>query len=127
MKYYNGKSDEWVESISYCYLERGKGMNLERVKQDIEQKVKKVVDGEPKIPSAYLLVHSDKHEIHWSMAHGKTDVMPANADQPYHTVSIAKTFTAMMNAKLVEEGKFQYQDRLNKVSARRSNEEFTYL
>jgi D-alanyl-D-alanine carboxypeptidase len=97
-----------------CYFERGKGMNLERAKQEVEQKLKKVVDGDTKIPSAYLLVHSDKHKIHWSMAHGKTDEMPANANQPYHTASIAKTFTAMMIAKLVEEGKLQYQDGLNK-------------
>lgn len=89
-------------------------MNLERAKHEIEQKLKKVVDGDLNLPNAYLLVHSDKHKIHWSMAHGRTDEMPANSNQPYHTASIAKTFTAIMIAKLVEEGKLHYQDRLNK-------------
>jgi D-alanyl-D-alanine carboxypeptidase len=99
-----------------CYFCKGdvKGMNLELAKREIEQKLKGIVDGDPKIPNAYLLIHSDQHAIHWSMAHGRTDEMPANVNQPYHTASIAKTFTAIMIAKLVEEGKLHYQDQINK-------------
>jgi D-alanyl-D-alanine carboxypeptidase len=89
-------------------------MNLELAKREIEQKLKDVVDGDPKIPNGYLLIHSDLHAIHWNMAHGRTDDLPANGDQPYHTASVAKTFTAMLIAKLVEEGKLHYQDQINK-------------
>ena len=93
---------------------RGKGMRLEEAKLEIERKLKEMVDRDAKIPNAYLLVHSDRHAIHWSLAHGGSDDMPANAEQPYHTASIAKTFTAMIIAKLVEGGKLLYEDRLDK-------------
>jgi D-alanyl-D-alanine carboxypeptidase len=95
-------------------LYRGEGMKLELAKQEIEQNLIKIVESDTKIPNAYLLIHSDQHDIHWSMAHGKADRISVNPNQPYHTASIAKTFTAMMIAKLVEEGKLHYKDVVNK-------------
>jgi hypothetical protein len=73
-----------------------------------------MVDSNPKLHNAYLLIHSEKHNIHWNMAHGHTDDMPATAEQPYHTASIGKTFTAMIIAMLVEERKISYSDPIAK-------------
>ena len=52
-------------------------MRLEEAKLEIERKLKEMVDRDAKIPNAYLLVHSDRHAIHWSLAHGGSDDMPA--------------------------------------------------
>jgi len=89
-------------------------MKIEEAKLKIEKKWKGLVDSDPNLLNAYLLIHSDKHNIHWNMAHGKTGDIPTNADQPYHTASIAKTFTAMIIAMLVEEGKISYNDPIAK-------------
>jgi D-alanyl-D-alanine carboxypeptidase len=84
-------------------------MKIEESKLAIEKKWRGLVDSDPKLFNAFLLIHSDKHQIHWNMAHGKTDNQPTS-EQPYHTASIAKTFTAILIAMLVEEGKIRYDD-----------------
>jgi D-alanyl-D-alanine carboxypeptidase len=89
-------------------------MNIEQAKSKIEKKFKSIVEANQKISNAYLLIHSDKHNIHWNIAHGHTDNMTARAEQPYHTASVGKTFTAVIIAKLVEEGKINYDDSINK-------------
>ncbi|WP_242035088.1 serine hydrolase [Mesobacillus harenae] len=80
-------------------------MEMEKARLTIEEKLKGMVDADPNLHNAYLLIHSEKHKIHWNMAHGLTDDVAANAEQPYHTASIGKTFTALIIAKLTEEGK----------------------
>lgn len=70
-------------------------MKLEEAKLKIENKLMGTVDSDPKLFNAYLLIHSDKLNVHWNMAYGES----ANAEQPYHTASIAKAFTAMIVAK----------------------------
>ncbi len=89
-------------------------MKREQAKFAIEKKLKGMVDSNPKLHNAYLLIHSEKYGIHWNMAHGHTGDMPANAEQPYHTASIGKTFTAMIIAMLVEERKMSYSDPIAK-------------
>jgi D-alanyl-D-alanine carboxypeptidase len=89
-------------------------LNLDQAKKSIEEKFTKMVDSSDKIPSGYLLIHSDKHSIHWSMAHGQTESAAAHADQPYHTASIGKIFTAALIALLVQDGKIHYSDPISK-------------
>lgn len=89
-------------------------MNLYDAKRTIEEKFNKMVDSNDKVPSGYLLVHSDKYSIHWNMAKGQTGSVPAPADQPYHTASIGKIFTATLIALLVQDGQINYSDPINK-------------
>ncbi|MFY0545064.1 serine hydrolase domain-containing protein [Brevibacillus sp. H7] len=89
-------------------------MKQEQAKATIEKKLRGIVDSNPKLLNAYLLIHSDKLHIHWNMAYGQTDDMPADPEQPYHTASIGKTFTAVIIAMLVEEGKVRYSDPIAK-------------
>ncbi|WP_066073861.1 serine hydrolase domain-containing protein [Neobacillus soli] len=89
-------------------------MKLDEAKFTIEAKLKKSVDANPKLLNAFLLIHSEKLNIHWNMAHGTTGDIPANMEQPYHTASIGKTFTALIVAMLVEEGKISYKDPIVK-------------
>lgn len=46
------------------------------------------------------------------MASGMTGNVRTTADQPYHTASIGKMFTAVIIALLAEEGKLKFNDRI---------------
>lgn len=48
------------------------------------------------------------------MAYGHTDGSTAHPGQSYHTASIAKTFTAILIAMLVEQGKLSYTESIAK-------------
>ena len=89
-------------------------MNFGEAKKVIEKKFKGMVDADSHLYNAFLLVHSDKLNIHWNMAYGHMYDLPINAEQPYHTASIAKTFTALVIAILVEERKIDYEDPILK-------------
>ncbi|MEH7435858.1 serine hydrolase domain-containing protein [Neobacillus drentensis] len=82
--------------------------------QVIEKKLAKTVDTDAKVDHAYLLVHSDSLNLHMNVARGKTGDVPANPEQPFHTASIGKTFTAVLVAMLVEKGEICYDDRVAK-------------
>ncbi|MEO2075091.1 MAG: serine hydrolase domain-containing protein [Bacillus sp. (in: firmicutes)] len=82
--------------------------------QAIEKKFDKTVDTDAKVDNAYLLVHSDSLNLHLNKARGKTGAVPATPEQPFHTASIGKTFTAVLIAMLVENGEISYEDRVAK-------------
>ena len=82
--------------------------------QVIEKKLSKTVDSDDKVDHAYLLVHSDSLNLHLNLARVKTGDVPANPEQPFHTASIGKTFTAVLIAMLVEKGEISYTDRVAK-------------
>ncbi|WP_019419089.1 serine hydrolase domain-containing protein [Paenibacillus sp. OSY-SE] len=85
-------------------------MNKETVRREIEMKLERKVASDLKLHNVYLLVHSDKLDIHWPMAAGETDGFPANPKQPYHTASVGKTFTSVLLAILVEKGLVKFDD-----------------
>ncbi len=72
-----------------------------------------VVDQE-KIKNAYLLVHSDKLNIHVNLAKGKTGNFKANTSQPVHLASVGKLFTATLISILCERGKLNFNDKIGK-------------
>jgi D-alanyl-D-alanine carboxypeptidase len=88
-------------------------MKPEEAKAVIEANWRETVDSDPNLHNAYLLVHSDKNQIHWNMAHGKTQAPIVAPEQPYHTASIGKTFTSVIIAMLVREGKLRYSDPIS--------------
>ncbi|MCM3342527.1 beta-lactamase family protein [Paenibacillus sp. MER TA 81-3] len=73
-------------------------------------KLERKVASNLKLHNVYLLVHSDKLDIHWPMAAGETDGFTANPKQPYHTASVGKTFTSVLLAILVEKGLVKFDD-----------------
>jgi len=66
--------------------------------QPIETKLGRAVAADPKLVNASLLVHSERLGLHWAAAHGQTDGQPTDPEQPFHTASIGKTFTAVLIA-----------------------------
>lgn len=85
-------------------------LSKELVRQQIEEKLKRKVASDPKLHQVHMLIHSDKLNIHWPMAAGKTDEAPVNPHQPFHTASVGKTFTSVIVAKLVERGLAKFED-----------------
>ncbi len=65
-----------------------------------------------KVQNAYLLVHSDKLNIHLKLAEGKTGMMDAHPDQPNYMASVGKLFTSTIIARLYEEGKIDFSDSI---------------
>lgn len=93
--------------------ERGMTMTLlEKAKLQIETRFKRIVDRDDKLANAYLLIHSDKHRIHWSMAHGHAAEI--HEEQSYHTASIGKVFTAVLIAMLAQQGDLNWNDPIAK-------------
>jgi D-alanyl-D-alanine carboxypeptidase len=80
-------------------------MSNKLLKSNIENNFKKIVDRDTKIKNAYLLVHSDKLNIHINLAKGKTGNFKANINQPIHLASVGKLFTATIISILYEKGK----------------------
>ncbi|OCA85927.1 serine hydrolase [Bacillus sp. FJAT-27225] len=87
-------------------------MGKEAVREAIEASLKKSVLSNEKLKNVYLLVHSDRHDIHWNMAYGRTGDNEAHPDQSYHTASIGKTFTAVLIALLAEKGLLNMNDKI---------------
>jgi D-alanyl-D-alanine carboxypeptidase len=87
-------------------------MQVEQIKVKIENKLKEIVASNRHMYNAYLLIHSDKYNLHWNIAYGDTGDIPVNVEQPYHTASIGKMFTSTIVAQLVEEKKLNYSDSI---------------
>lgn len=88
-------------------------MKAEEAKIMIEKKMKEMVERDTTLYNTFLLICSDKMNIHWDMAYGQKNFEPVKAEQPYHTASVAKTFTALIIALLVEKGKLDYHDPIS--------------
>lgn len=87
-------------------------MKKEEVKSLLENMLKKNVRKDPKIHNAFMLIHSEKYDIHLNMAEGFTAGIPANPKQPYHIASIGKLFTSVLLGILYEKGKISYEDKI---------------
>jgi len=87
-------------------------MKKEKVQSLIAEHFTKIVQKDPKIYNAYLLVHSEKLGIHLNIAEGSTGNIPANTQQPYFIASIGKLFTSVLINILVEKGMISYEDTI---------------
>lgn len=91
-----------------------KKIKQEEANLKIAEKLKGIVDSDTHLYNAYLLIHSDRNNIHWNISHGYTGDIPAISEQPYHTASIGKTFTSIIIAMLVEKGKIKYTEPISR-------------
>ena len=88
-------------------------MSSKKVLTKIESSFRKTVQKDPKVKNAYLLIHSDKHDIHLKLAEGSTDGIQANPAQPNYMASVGKLFTATIIGKLYEKGKLKFTDSIS--------------
>ncbi|MDG5813695.1 serine hydrolase [Chitinispirillales bacterium ANBcel5] len=74
---------------------------------------KNLVTNDKKLKNAYLLVHSDKYNIHLNVAEGKTGSVDATPGQPNYLASVGKLFTSTVISVLYEKGKLDFEDTIN--------------
>ena len=100
--------------MNYCAPLSKEGVRS-RINTDFQDAVK---DNSEIIKGGTLLVHSKKWDIHWKYAAGFTekDGVKKNTveDQPFHTASIGKTFTAAVIFQLIQEKKISLSDKIEK-------------
>lgn len=100
--------------INYCAPLSKEGVRT-RINEEFQETVKK---NSELIKGGSLLVHSGKWDLHWKYAAGITEKdgvkKDISEDQPFHTASIGKTFTASVILQLVQEKKLSLSDRIEK-------------
>ncbi len=84
------------------------------IQSKIEYSFRKQAQKDKRIKSAYLLVHSDKLNIHLNLAEGEAGNIKANIQQPVHLASVGKLFTATIISLLFERGKLDFNDHISK-------------
>ncbi len=72
--------------------------------QRIEKLFRQQVEKDSEVANAYLLVHSDKLNLHLDIAAGSTGEVPENPQQPNNMASVGKLFTATIVSMLYEQG-----------------------
>lgn len=85
-------------------------MNSQTVQASIESTFREQVQKDKRIRNAYLLVNSEKHQIHLNIAAGSTGKIPASPLQCHHMASVGKLFTATLIGILYEQGKLDFND-----------------
>ena len=87
-------------------------MRKNRTHMALEKRFRKVVRKDKNIHNAYLLIESERQDIHLNLAEGSTGNVTAHPDQPYFIASVDKLFTSVLIGRLVEQGKLSYDDSL---------------
>lgn len=89
-------------------------MSNQTLELSIKNNFKKIVNNDNKIKNAYLLVHSNKLNVHINLAKGKTGDFKANINQPIHLASVGKLFTATVISILHEKNELNFNDKISK-------------
>lgn len=89
-------------------------MDRKTVESTIESRFRKKAKSSVKVRNAYLLVHSEKLDIHINLAEGKTGDVEANPNQPLHLDSVGKLFTATITGILHDRGALNFDDKISK-------------
>lgn len=97
----------WLFASSMTYAQQ-----LEKAKKKVDSLFQKQLV-QKNVHNAFLTVYSDKLGIDWNYAQGSfKDGTPVTDKTPFHSTSVAKTFTATLIMLLQEEGKLDVGDPL---------------
>jgi D-alanyl-D-alanine carboxypeptidase len=89
-------------------------MKEKKVQETIESAFRKKVRNDNKVRNAYLVVSSDKLNIHLNIAEGMTGEYQAATSQAIHLASVGKLFTATLTGMLHEAGKLSFNDAISR-------------
>jgi D-alanyl-D-alanine carboxypeptidase len=84
------------------------------IEENIKSLFRKTVLRDQRIKNAYLLVHSDKLNIHINVAEGMTGNIRATPEQPNYMASVGKLFTSTIVGILQEQGKLSFLDKISR-------------
>lgn len=88
-------------------------MKPSTTQSNIETSFRKKAQNDKKVKNAYLLVHSEKHNIHLNIAEGTTGNIKADTTQPNHLASVGKLFTATIISMLHERQMLDFKSPIN--------------
>jgi D-alanyl-D-alanine carboxypeptidase len=80
----------------------------------IEATFRRQVARDRNVSNAYLLIHSDTHDLHVNLAAGSTGDSTATNTQASYMASCGKLFTSTLIALLVEQGTLKFDDPIAK-------------
>jgi D-alanyl-D-alanine carboxypeptidase len=91
------------------------GQNLQKAEVKILNLHKKSLRNK-KVHDAFLLIHSDKHQIHWNYLNGNEVSHDSNSPDYhfFHSASIGKTFVAVLTSMLYEQNLLLFNDPIKK-------------
>lgn len=83
---------------------------------DIESLFTKQVKKDSRITNAFLLVHSDKCDLHINVAEGTTGTgdIPSTPQQPNYMASVGKLFTSVLIGMLYEQKELSFDEKISK-------------
>lgn len=84
-----------------------------KIEVKIEYQFKKKVRNDLNVKNAFLLVHSDKREIHINLAEGNTGDIQSAPQQPNYMASVGKLFTSTIVSLLHEQGVLSFDDKIS--------------
>ena len=84
--------------------------NIEAI---IESLFRKTACNDSKVKNAFLLVHSDKSNIHINIAVGFTGDIQSTSQQPNYMASVGKLFTSTIVSLLHEQGVLSFEDKIS--------------
>ncbi|QUH26235.1 serine hydrolase domain-containing protein [Serpentinicella alkaliphila] len=87
-------------------------MFRDEASRHMEELFRNKVKKDNKIYNAYMLIHSEKYNIHLNMAEGVTEQIQSNPMQQFHIASIGKLFVSVLTGILFEQEKISYEDRI---------------
>lgn len=87
-------------------------MDQKEITASIEDLFRRQVRRDSDVKNAYLLVHSDRADIHVNLAEGTTGDTPADPRQPIYMASVGKLFTSTIVSILYEQGGLSFHDRI---------------
>ncbi len=103
--------------INICFIELANSQDMKIAEQKIQSLFRKTIERDSKVHNGFLLVHSDKLNIHWNYYNDEI-VNGDPADKTdyhfFHTASIGKVFTSVIIAMLYEKGLIDFDDPISK-------------
>lgn len=103
--------------IEIFFSELANSQDLKIAEQKVHSLFVKTIKRDRKVHDAFLLVHSDKLDIHWNFYNSEIvdkDLPDQENYHYYHTASIGKTFTSVIIAMLYEKGMIDFNDPISK-------------
>ncbi len=91
-------------------------LSKEVVSEKIQKHLEKLVDENESLPSVLFTIYSDSTDYFQQLAIGTkslTSDQPVQTDSQYHSASVGKTMCATIFGMLVDEGKINYNDKIN--------------
>jgi D-alanyl-D-alanine carboxypeptidase len=91
-------------------------ISKETVTEKIENQLTKIVEKNDSLSSALLTIHSNQTGYFEQFAVGtvkQSSNQPVQVDSQYHAASVGKTMNATVYGLLVDEGKINFDDKVN--------------